>query len=215
MLFIKKITKYIGYSILSIFIYLLFSIIISLFTVNNKQEDLLNSKDIYLDTNGVHLSIIIPIGLLSKELKQDLKIDSFKKFIMFGWGDENFYLNTPTWNEFKFKYAFGALFLNNPTAIHIKSFYRKKKDWVSVKANDKQLYKLNDFIQQTFLLDSLNRKIIIPQNIYGKHNTFYKAKGSYSPTKTCNTWANEAFKESGLKACYWTLFDFGLLNKYQ
>lgn len=214
MLFLKKIIKYIGYSILSVLIYLVFSIVVSLFTVNSQQKISTNSKDIYLDTNGVHLSIIIPAKLLSKKLKLDLQTNKNQKFMMFGWGDENFYLNTPTWNEFKFKYAFGALFLNNPTAIHVTSFYNKRSDWIPVKTNEIQLSKLNDFIQQTFVLDSLNQKIIIPQNIYGKNNLFYKAKGSYSPVKTCNTWANKAFKESGLKACYWTLFDFGLLNKY-
>ena len=56
--------------------------------------------------------------------------------------------------------------------------------------------------------------MLVPQKLYGANNSFYRANGSYSPIKTCNTWVNDGFKESGLKASYWTLFDFGLLNKY-
>ncbi|MBL4888255.1 MAG: DUF2459 domain-containing protein, partial [Flavobacteriaceae bacterium] len=47
------------------------------------------------------------------------------------------------------------------------------------------------------------------------NDDFYKANGSFSCLKTCNSWANSAFKESGLKSCFWTPFDFGLINKYK
>jgi hypothetical protein len=30
-----------------------------------------------------------------------------------------------------------------------------------------------------------------------------------------NTWVNEAFKKSGLKACLWTPFDFILIEKHK
>ncbi len=40
---------------------------------------------------------------------------------MFGLGNENFHLNTPTWNDFKIKYSFEALFLNSSTAIPLTS----------------------------------------------------------------------------------------------
>lgn len=216
MLLIKKICKYTAYLVLGVLLYLLLSIVVSLFTANSDVKVApLTQKTFYLDTNGVHLSIIIPVDLLSEEVKKGLPLQHHHKFMSFGWGDENFYLNTPTWNEFQFKYAFGAFFLNNPTAIHTKTYYRKRKDWVTVALDAEKLAKLNQYITNTFVLDSLGKKIEIPQQIYGKGNHFYKAKGSYSPAKTCNTWANNAFKESDLKACYWTLFDFGLMRKYE
>ncbi|REG87882.1 uncharacterized protein DUF2459 [Winogradskyella sediminis] len=58
-------------------------------------------------------------------------------------------------------------------------------------------------------------KIILENQGYSSIDDFYKAKGSYSCFKTCNSWVNSAFKESGLKSCLWTPFDFGLMNKYE
>ena len=49
---------------------------------------------------------------------------------------------------------------------------------------------------------------------YGNNDQFYEAVGSYSCFKTCNTWTNQALKESKLKACLWTPFDFGIISKY-
>ncbi|WP_370569699.1 DUF2459 domain-containing protein [Flaviramulus sp. BrNp1-15] len=43
---------------------------------------------------------------------------------------------------------------------------------------------------------------------------FIKQKESYSCLKTCNSWVNSALKMSDLKSCYWTPFDFGIINKY-
>jgi len=50
---------------------------------------------------------------------------------------------------------------------------------------------------------------------YGSKDDFYRANSSYSCFKTCNTWVNTAFKESGLKAALWTPFDFGLMGYYE
>ncbi len=213
MKFIKQILKYIGYSFLGILLYLGIAILISYITVNEEHHEN-QDKFVYLSSNGVHLSVIIPKDNLSPNLTNDLAINYTTNFIHFGWGDENFYMNTPTWNDFKFSYAFGALFLNNPTLIEVSKHRYKQKKWTKVPVNNKQLLKLNAFIENTFLLNQNKEKIVIQQTMYPKSQLF-KANGSYSPVKTCNTWVNDGFKESGIKASYWTLFDFGLLNKYQ
>lgn len=213
MFFIKKLLKYSTYLLLLIALYVLISILISFITVNKKQTSA-QPKSIFLSTNGIHLSIVLPVEELSSELKKNLTIPQSTKYLRFGWGDENFYLNTPTWNDFKFKYAFGALFSNNPTVMEVTPIKSLRKDWVRVPINNQQLFKLNNYVANSFKLDKEQGKIIIPQNIY-PNSQLFKANGSYSPVKTCNTWANTAFKESELKASYWTLFDFGLLNKYR
>lgn len=62
---------------------------------------------------------------------------------------------------------------------------------------------------------SNNQKIRLIGKGYSVLDDFYKAKGSYSLIKTCNTWVNSGFKYSGLRASLWTPFDFGLINQYQ
>ena len=65
------------------------------------------------------------------------------------------------------------------------------------------------------MLNDDGTKIILKNKGYTSNDDFYKAKGNYSCFKTCNSWVNTGFKESGLTSCLWTPFDFGLLNKYQ
>jgi len=152
MKFLKKILKL----ILGVFaipiIYLLISLLLTSITVNESEVSLNANKTIYLNTNGVHLDVIIPVSEIDNNLKKGLKMKD-EKYLSFGWGDENFYLYTPTWSDLTFNNAF--------------------------------------------------------------NDDFYKAKGSYSCLKTCNSWVNSALKMSDLKCCYWTPFDFGIINKYK
>ncbi|WP_075344146.1 DUF2459 domain-containing protein [Tenacibaculum agarivorans] len=213
MKYLKKTLKYIAYLIVSLCLYVGISILLSYITVHETPVAGADKK-IYLNTNGIHLSVIVPKEYLSTTLQQELTIPITKNFVRFGWGDENFFLNVPTWNDFKFSYALGALFLDNPTLIEVSTHRFRLRRWVEVPVNSEQLTKLNLFITSTFKLDNNQKRMRIVQNMY-PNSELFKANGSYSPIKTCNTWVNEAFKESGIKSSYWTLFDFGLLNKYK
>ena len=171
-------------------------------------------KAIYLNTNGVHLDIIIPVSEIDNDLKKGLKMKD-EKYLSFGWGDENFYLNTPTWNDLTFKNAFSALFLDSNTLSHLTKYSEKNSEWTVVNLNEKQLAKLNKYILTSFKFDESGNKMILENKGYSTNDDFYKAIGSYSCIKTCNSWANSALKRSDLKSCYWTPFDFGIINKYK
>ncbi len=62
------------------------------------------------------------------------------------------------------------------------------------------------------VLNSQNKKILLNNKGYSYNDDFYEALGSFSCFKTCNSWVNSGLKESDIKACLWTPFDFGLLR---
>lgn len=194
--------------------YLLVSLVLSWITVDqiNSASDL--NKTIYLSTNGVHLDIVLPKNAIEDDLLSGLKHTTSDRYLSFGWGDENFYLNTPTWGDLTIRNAFNAVFLNSTSLIHVTRYQNNRSDWVEVKVDDKELQKLNNYILKTFKLNNDDQKIWLKNQGYTTVDDFYKAKGSYSFFKTCNSWVNTGFKQSGLKSCVWTPFDFGLLNKY-
>ncbi len=99
--------------------------------------------------------------------------------------------------------------------MHVTRYKSKSSEWIEIKVNNTELSKLNTYINNTFKTDKTGKKIILPNQGYSSTDDFYKAKGSYSCFYTCNSWVNSGFKESGLKSCLWTPFDFGLLNKYR
>ncbi|MDH7911169.1 DUF2459 domain-containing protein [Winogradskyella sp. SYSU M77433] len=129
-------------------------------------------------------------------------------------GDENFYINTPTWGDLTFNNAFKGMFLKSSTLMHVTQYKSKRSHWIEIKINEIELHKLNNYLYNTFLKDDNGMKIILENQGYTSIDNFYKAKGSYSCFKTCNSWVNSGFKESGLKSCLWTPFDFSLMNKY-
>lgn len=70
-----------------------------------------------------------------------------------------------------------------------------------------------DYITNSFKQDN-NLPILIKGASYGHNDLFYEATGTFNLFFTCNTWANNGLKHAKLKACFWTLFDKGILNKY-
>jgi len=99
---LNKILKYFLYALLIPILYLLIALILSSITIDRKINDAPSHTSIYLSTNGVHLDIIIPKQHIDPKLLNGLKHNGTDQYMAFGWGDENFYLNTPTWNDLTF-----------------------------------------------------------------------------------------------------------------
>ncbi|WP_296622390.1 DUF2459 domain-containing protein [Marivirga sp.] len=212
---VKKIIKYVLYFLLIPIVYLVVSLILSSITIDRDQISEIPDNTIYLATNGVHLDIVFPKENLDSILLSDLKHKSYENYLAFGWGDEEFYLNTPTWGDLTFKNAFSAVFLKGSSLIHVTRYQNRKSDWIEIKITESELKKLNTYLYETFTLNRNGEIILLKNQGYTSKDDFYRANGSYSFYKTCNSWVNTGFKRSGLKASYWTPFDFGLMNKYK
>ena len=212
---VKKIMKWILYFLLIPIAYLIISLILSSITVGRTVSNESSEKVIYLNTNGVHLDIVIPIENIDSLVLSEIKHSRNEKYLSFGWGDENFYINTPTWGDLTFNNAFSAMFLKSSTLMHGTRYKNERSDWIEIKVTQSELQKLNRYLLNTFEIDENGMKIILENKGYSSIDDFYKSKGSYSCFKTCNSWVNIAFKESGLTSCVWTPFDFGLMNKYE
>lgn len=197
------------------FIYLAFALILTYISVQKKVEPIGELKTVYLSTNGVHLDIIIPRKELDQELLNGLDTSQSVKYYSFGWGDENFYINTPTWGDLTFSNAFKALFLESSSLMHVTTKEKISTKWTKITIDKSNISLLNAYINNSFTKNKDGNIILLKNNGYTSKDNFYKGNGSYSCFKTCNSWANTAFKTSGLKACYWTPFDFGLLAKHQ
>ena len=210
----KKILKWILYFLLIPITYIIVALILTAITVDRKENNGILDKSIYLNTNGVHLDIIIPIEDIDSLVLTGMKFKGIENYVSFGWGDENFYINTPTWGDLTFSNAFNAMFLKSSTLMHVTRYKKYSKNRIEIKVNEAELKKLNYYLLKTFQVNEKGMKIILENKGYTSNDDFYKSKGSYSCFNTCNSWINNAFKESGLKACLWTPFDFGLMNKY-
>jgi len=212
---VKRITKLIITIILIPVLYILASLVLTLIPINSDPDNSDKKKSIYLNSNGVHLNIIIPRDQIDTNLLAGLKYDGNDQYFSFGWGDKHFYLETPTWGDLTVKNAFRALFMKSPTLIHLTKYSKTRKDWVEIKVDQNQLDNINRYIDNSFYYDSHNKKGLLKNIGYTNNDDFYEALGSYSFYKTCNSWVNTGFKKSNVKACLWTPFEFGLLYMHK
>ena len=200
---------------------MLFSILLSVIPSNrNFRESLNTSSEIWIKSNGVHLDIVLPIKNNYTDWSNILLIpDNIKdevQFLGFGWGDKEFYINTPEWSDLQFSTAFKALFIPTDAAMHVTYYKNLRENDHSIKllVEEQQFKDIQSFILKSFKTNE-SRVIPIKDIEYGSCDRFYDANYSYTLFYTCNTWTNKALKKAGLPACVWTPFDKGILFQYR
>jgi len=179
--------------------------------------------DIYILTNGVHTDVVVPLIHEQIDWRKEVKFentvskDTTAKLVAFGWGDKGFYLNTPTWDDLKFSTALKAAFALSTSAIHA-TFYKQLKESPSckrIRISKDQYARIITYIRDSFKTDANGNTINIKTNAnYGETDAFYEANRRYNLFYTCNTWANNALKACGQKACLWTPMDKPIFNLY-
>ncbi|ADR23157.1 hypothetical protein MATR_29940 [Marivirga tractuosa] len=212
---LRKIFKCTLYFLLVPASYIVVSLTLSAITIERNKSDEVPDKTIYLASNGVHLDIVLPKEGIESKLLSHLRHKPNENYLAFGWGDKEFYLNTPTWNDLTLNTAFKAVFFKGSALIHVTRYQNKQSHWIKIEITESELRKLNNYLYETFELNNNEEKILLKRQGYTTRDDFYKAKGSFSFYKTCNSWVNTGFKSSGMKSCLWTPFDFGLMNKYK
>jgi uncharacterized protein (TIGR02117 family) len=195
-------------------IYFLVALVTSKITVNKDQSNQVKTESVYASTNGVHSDIIIPISLIDSAYLKNIYYLQGEQFLSLGWGDKNFYINTPEWADLTFKNAVTAMFWKSSTLMHVTRYQTKGKAWKLVPVSEGQLNALIENSFADFSLNSMQNYQMLEGQSYGANDNFYEANGSYYCFKTCNSWTNQVLKKSGLPASYWTPFDYGIMDKY-
>jgi len=187
------------------------AIIFSLLGTHPPAQNCTSGKEIYISTNGVHLDIILPVNEINDALLNQLEISANTRFVAFGWGDKQFYINTPEWKDLTFPVAFKALFLKSETAMHVTRYKQVYPSWNRIVICPQQVETLNRYILKSFAHKENDNISKIPITGYGNNDTFYNATGSFSLFHTCNVWVNNALKEAGIRTAIWSPFDVGVL----
>ncbi len=224
---VKKTLKILGYTIgvfaAFVVLYLIVALILSWLSVS-KEPGTSNDVAIYILTNGDHTDVVLPVKNQLKDWSREVKFentisrDTTSEYIAMGWGDKGFYLNTPTWAQLKFSTAFKAAFALSTSAIHA-TYYKNmvvNRSCKKIGISNNQYLRLTAFIDSSFKRDRNGDVINIKTNAnYDNNDAFYDAKRKYNLFYTCNTWANDALKAAGQKACVWTPFDKGIFYQYR
>ena len=176
--------------------------------------------DIFVETNGIHVSIIVPTkndsGILSNKLRAaHMKNPAYhSEYAMIGWGHKGVYQNAQDWNNLTVSDATSAAFGTGLSLLHIyyrrnpvPNEYRKK-----IRITNKQYEHILNNIASYFKYDE-NGKLLVYEG-YSDNNIFYAATGRYSALNTCNTWAGRILREAGIKIGYWTPISQSIMYRF-
>jgi uncharacterized protein (TIGR02117 family) len=169
---------------------------------------------VYVIDNGVHTDLVLPVvaegvdwGDLVKPADLADPAQAAQSHLEFGWGNRDFYLNTPSWSAISPKLAAGALFGGGRTVLHVAHIAEPKADSHvrSVVLSPDEYRRLAAYVRASFAPGP-------SVHGYGGHDAFYEAKGGYSAIDTCNQWTAGALKAAGVRMGFWTPFPVGVMR---
>jgi len=168
---------------------------------------------IYILSNGVHTWIVMPKVNADMDwrlyaLPQHLRDPRWGNadHVAIGYGNRDFYLNTPTWGDLTIRRAFAAFFGGGPTLLHVIHVDHPQPgpDERPIRISHDQYRRLAGFIQARFRLDAGGRPLPLLGRGYGPDDMFYEANGGYSFILTCNEWTGRALRQAGVRTGLWT-----------
>lgn len=180
---------------------------------------------IYLISNGVHTDIAMPMTHRVFDWRQlnpphdtPIKPQAQPQYIAIGWGDRDFYINTPTWADLTFSTAFYAITGLGQSAIRVSHHFQEMKEnenIVKIMISEHEYRQLVQQIQSHFKRHENGTVQRIRHNSGNNNETFYESHGRYHLFQTCNTWTNTQLKASGLPAVKWTPFAQPLIDHHR
>ena len=168
---------------------------------------------LFVRTNGVHTWILMPKTNAVMDWRPyappaHLRDPRYGEgdYIAVGYGNREFYLNTPTWADLSLRNAFYAAFGGGPPLLHVEHEFRPQptEDTRPLRVTPDQYRRLVAFIRPRFRLDARGRTLPVLGRGYNDWDMFYEAQGGYSFVFTCNEWTGRALRSAGVRTGLWT-----------
>jgi uncharacterized protein (TIGR02117 family) len=182
--------------------------------VNARWRQAESGVRIYVIDNGIHSDLVLPVvaqGMDWRALAPPADLanpaQGGHSHMAFGWGNRDFYLNTPSWSAISPGRAVRALAGVGPTVLHVT---RLPEPRVGPKVRTlvlrpEEYRRLVAFIRGTFSAGPR-------AGGYGDHDSFYAARGRYSAFNTCNQWTSAGLRAAGVRMGAWTPFPSGVMQ---
>lgn len=187
-------------------------VLIGLIPVNNDFAPTADGVEILVASTAIHADLVLPIRNDVVDWSQHLAPRDFAAavrgatHVAFGWGNKEFYVDTPTWGDLKAGTAFRAVFWPSATCMHVHHWERPDipADARQTRISPEQYQRLVDHILASFQRDESGRFLLIAGGAYGANDAFYHANGDYHAFRTCNCWVGEGLKAAGVRTGWFT-----------
>lgn len=186
----------------------------SMVPANPGWEEAEEGVTIFVRTNGVHTWLMVPavseeanwLAIADPRHIRDPRYAG--DYVAFGYGNRDFYLNTPTWADLSVTTALAAAFGRGPALVHVDHVWNSGPDEYQqpVTLRRAEYARLAEHIRESFLLDGEGKPIPLLGRGYGPSDVFYEGRGNYNMARTCNEWTGEGLRAAGIRMGAWTPF---------
>ncbi|MFD2245770.1 TIGR02117 family protein [Pontibacter ruber] len=197
-------------------LYLIVALLLGTLSVNNSYAQATEGIEVFVTDNGVHTDWVLPVNTPYIDWRSKLHLqdyagaDSSFTHVSFGWGDRQFYMETPEWSDLTLTTAITSLFWPTRTAMHVEYIpapLKPNKKQRPLVLTPQQYEALVNYILKTFQQQN-GQFLLIPDHGYYDTDNFYEAHGKFHLFKTCNSWTNGGLKAIGAEAALWAPFSF-------
>lgn len=168
---------------------------------------------IFVRSNEVHTDLVLPVVAAGVDWRQIFPPQHFRgdmsaaEFVALGWGNRQFYVDTPAWSDFRLSTACGALFWPSEAVLHVEYLAEPAPSaWFhEVHVTREEYERLTEFVRATVgSPDEQGCAVLACDSSYGASDRFYAATGRYHCFNTCNQWTGRGLARAGLPVGIWT-----------
>lgn len=167
--------------------------------------------DIALVSNGWHVDLVLPVRVGDIDLSgdfppADIAVPFASTHVAIGWGDRDFYLETPRLRDLKWRTALNAVLGRGATVLHVMHLPGRidGPDTRRLRIAPEIYRALAGRIRESLARDGEGKSRVIAGRGFGHSDAFYEAKGHYSPITTCNEWLAAHLRAVGLPVGLWS-----------
>lgn len=197
--------------------YLLAALVGGLVPVNRGWTEPERGITIYVADNGVHADLVLPVRAAGLDWDRFVSRDGARaapadaRWIAFGMGEREVYLNTPTWADLTPRTVARAL-TRGERIMHVEWARDPAYAARAITLRPAEYRRLFAAVREGF---RDNRAQLVPGKGYHDGDAFYLGAGTASAINTCNQWAAGRLRLAGVKAPLWSPFVQGLTWRYR
>ncbi len=173
---------------------------------------------VYLSGDFVHTNLILPVRAGTFDWESYLSPGEFGarpgelRYFSFGWGDRDFYTQTPTPQDFRLSTAIKALFWPTPSVMYVRGYRHIAPDssqfeGIGVKPlvlSEAQYQRLARRVLASFQKAGRGEQVVARAKVRDFPGNFYEATGTYWVLRTCNDWTAETLRIADVNTPLWS-----------
>jgi uncharacterized protein (TIGR02117 family) len=187
-------------------------VLAGLIPVNNDFEPTPDGVEIMVTSTEIHSDLVVPIRNETVDWSRYFPRNDFAgdvggaRYVALGWGNKDFFVNTPTAADVKVRVVLRALFCSYSSCMHVQMWDDTNIPPATRKTtiSREQYRRLVEYVLNTFQRDEGDRLSRVAGVAYGPIDAFYEARGSYHALNTCNCWTGDALKAAGIRTGWYT-----------